>query len=486
MKFKTNTLTAAILGAMIGVAGCSSDSNNTTDTTSAANVSGKITGFGSVYVDGVEFETDGTSITIDGMPATEDDLRVGMLVHIEGSDDGRNGNATNITFEDEVEGVVTQTVAGGGLQVMGLSITTDGTTNLDLKDLTDTNTDGVIDTADLALGDEVEISGYPDGNGGVHATYIEFEGQHNGTDEIEVKGTIASLMATTFMIGDMTVDFSGATFEDGLTQASDLVEGMYVEVEANTAPVAGVLTATKIELEDGGSYGVDGDEGEEIEVEGMISAIDTTSTPNTITVNGQTFDIPEGLDISGFAVGDMIDLDIEIVGGVATIHEIEDESHDDDHPGKIEVEAVVTSTDTTVGSSSITLGGVTISVDPAKVIMLDYSATPDQFFNLGSIVAGTDRVEVEAIPNEAGDGYIAISIERETSVETYVEIEGPVSVSNDGVTDTFSVAGVTVDLSTAVFNDANTIADVVADVEISVKGSFDNGVLVVTEVEIKD
>jgi len=474
MKFKRNTLTAAILSAMIGVAGCSSSDDNPTASTSTANVSGIITGFGSVYVDGVEFETNGTSITIDGVQATEADLRVGMRVHIEGSDDGRNGNATSISFEDEVEGVVTQTVAGGGLQVMGLTITTDTTTHLD----------GLTDISSLAVGDEVEISGYPDGSGGVHATYIELEGSYNGSDEIEVKGTVANLTATTFDIGSMTVDFSGAD----MSEAGTLVGGEYVEVKAETAPdaVTGILTATKVELEDDGSYGVDGDEGEELEVEGMITAIDTVSTPNTITVNGQTFDVPAGIDISGFAEGDKIDLDIEIVGGVATIHEIEDESHDDDHPGKIEVEAVVDATDTV--NNTITLGGVTISVDPAKVLMIDYSATPEHFFNLGSIVEGTDRVEVEAIPNPAGDGYIAISIEREAaSSDTYVELEGPVSVSNDGLTDTYSVAGITVDLSGATFNDANTIANVSADVEISVKGAIDGtGVLVATEVEIKD
>ncbi len=477
MKFKTNTLTAAILTAMIGVAGCSSDSDNNADTTSAANVSGIITGFGSVYVDGVEFETNGTTITIDGMPATEDDLKVGMLVHLKGSDDGKNGNATSISFEDEVEGVVTQTEAGGGLEVMGLAITTDGTTHLD----------GLTDITSLNIGDEVEISGYPDGNGGVHATYIEFEGSYNGSDEIEVKGTVANLTTTTFDIGSMTVDFSNAILDDGLV----LEEGQYVEVKAESAPdaITGILAATKVELENDGEYGVDGDEGEDIEVEGMISAIDTVSTPNTITVNGHTYAIPEGLNILDFAVGDMVDLDIKIVNGVATIHEIEDESHDDDHPGKIEVEAIVTATDTTVGSSSITLGGVTISVDPAKVVMIDYSGVvSDLPFNLGSIVAGTDRVEVEAIPNATGDGYIAISIEREAaSNDMYVELEGPVSISNDGLTDTYSVAGVVVDLSSATFNETYTLADVATATTISVKGNIVEGVLVPTtdDVELK-
>ena len=488
MKFKTTTLYAAMFSAMVGIAGCSSDGgDNNTDTTTAANVTGKITGFGSVYVDGVEFETNGTTIYIDGVEATEADLRVGMLVNLTGSDNGTNGNAISISFDDEVEGVVTQTEAGGGLQVMGLSITADGTTHFD--DLVDTNADGIVDISDLELGDKVEISGYPDGNGGVHATYIELDNTYDGSQEIEVKGVVASLDASTFMIGTMTVDFSGAAFSEGLTSAADLAEGQYVEVKSTAAPVAGVLAATEIELEDGGEYGVSGDEGEELEVEGMISEI----TDTTITVNGQTFDIPAGINVSGFAVGDLVDLDIEIVGGVATIHEIEDESHDDDHTGKIEVEAVVDATDTTVGSSSITLGGVTIAVDPAKVVMIDYSATANHIINLGDIVAGTDRVEVEAIPNEAGDGYIAISIEREassddTSVDTYVELEGPVTVTNDGVTTTYSLAGIVLDLASVnafVINEGNNaVGEIQHGYKMSVK--LEAGEITKVEVDIPE
>jgi len=467
MTLKTNTLTAAILTALIGVAGCSSSDDSSSS--SAANVSGIITGFGSVYVDGVEFETDGASITIDGVPATEQDLHVGMLVHLEGSDDGTNGNATSISFEDEVEGLVTQTVADGGLQVMGLSITVDSSTNLD----------GLTDVADLTVGQEVEISGYPDGNGGIHATYIELEGSYNGTDEIEVKGTVSNLNTTamTFTIGAMTVDYSGAD----TSEAGDLADGLYVEVKAESAPDAttGILTASKVELENGGSYGVDGDEGEDLEVEGMISAIDTVSTPNTITVNGQTFDVPEGFDISGFAEGDMIDLDIEIVNGVATISEIEDESHDD-VPGKIEIEGIASATDTV--NNTITVAGLTISVNPNKVIMMDHSDSPEHFFNLGSIVEGTDRVEVEAIPNEAGDGYVAISIERTTPSldNTIVELEGPLAI--DTTTGDMSIAGITLDLAT------NSIPNsgLVDGAEVHANGTVTGGVMAVTEIGVDD
>lgn len=465
MKTKYTALYAAMITAMIGVAGCSS---NSTDTASAANVTGRITGFGSVYVDGVEYETNGTTVTIDGVPSSDSDLRVGMLVTVTGSDDGTNGDAVSIEFDDDLEGVVTQTVAGGGLIVMGQSITVDNSTNLE----------GFADIIDLVVGDEVEISGYPDGNGGIHATYIELEGPYVDGQEIEVKGIVAALDTTamTFTMGSMTVDYSAAISVD-----EGLADGVYVEVKSESAPNAGTLVATKVELEDGGEYGVDGDEGEELEVEGLITDIDTTSTPNTITVNGQTFTIPDGFDVSGFEVGDMIDLDIDVVAGELVITDIEDEGFDDDVAGKIEIEAIVSATDTT--NNTITLGGVTISVDPAQTIMLDHSDTPDAFFNLGSINTGleADRVEVEAIPNTAGDGYIALSIERTNDVSTTVELEGPATVdTNSGE---ISIAGVTLDVTT----NSVSVTGIVTDTEIHANGALDdNGNLVVTVIEVED
>ncbi len=466
MKIKYTGLYAAMITAMIGVTGCSSSS---TDTSSAANVTGRITGFGSVYVNGVEYETNGTTVTIDGVPSSDSDLRVGMLVTVTGSDDGANGDAATIEFDDDLEGVVTQTVAGGGLVVMGQSITVDNSTNLE----------GFTDIIDLVVGDEVEISGYPDANGGIHATYIELEGTYADGDEIEVKGIVSALDTTamTFTMGLLTVNYSTVPSVD---VDAGLADGVYVEVKAESAPNAGTLVATKVELEDGGEYGVDGDDGEELEVEGLITAIDET----TITVNGQTFDIPAGIDASGFSVGDMVDLDIDVVAGELVITDIEEEGFDDDVPGKIEVEAIVSATDTV--NNTITLGGVTISVDPAQTIMLDHSDTPDAFFNLGSINTSTandlvaDRIEVEAIPNADGTGYIALSIERTNETSTVVELEGPVTIDSLGG---FSIAGVNLDITSAVLPSV-TIVD--GD-ELHANGELDgSGNLVVTVIEVED
>src|SRR5210317_1740351 len=70
---------------------------------------GSITGFGSIIVNGVKYETEGTEFEIDGETGTEAELEIGDVVSISGTvnDDGISGTATTVTFDDVVEGPVT-------------------------------------------------------------------------------------------------------------------------------------------------------------------------------------------------------------------------------------------------------------------------------------------------------------------------------------------------------------------------------------------
>ena len=70
---------------------------------------GTVTGFGSVFVNGVEFETSGSSFDVDDDPAAvEGDLDIGMVVTVVGvvNSDGVTGTATSIKYDDEVEGPI--------------------------------------------------------------------------------------------------------------------------------------------------------------------------------------------------------------------------------------------------------------------------------------------------------------------------------------------------------------------------------------------
>ncbi len=70
--------------------------------------SGVITGFGSVFVNGIEFETDQAGILVNNTESNEGALRIGMVVTIEGTvnDNGVTGTANSIVYEAELVGPV--------------------------------------------------------------------------------------------------------------------------------------------------------------------------------------------------------------------------------------------------------------------------------------------------------------------------------------------------------------------------------------------
>jgi hypothetical protein len=104
---------ALLLTALAGCGGSGgSDAPGTTLNTPLATdqtTVGQITGFGSVYVNGIEFDTAGASYEVDDALASDDDaLAVGMVVKVEGSvnADGLTGTAFSVSYDDDIEGVV--------------------------------------------------------------------------------------------------------------------------------------------------------------------------------------------------------------------------------------------------------------------------------------------------------------------------------------------------------------------------------------------
>src|SRR6202521_2792330 len=82
--------------------------------------SGPITGFGSIFVNGVEYATSNAQIRIDDQPGAESQLLVGEVVTVTGSvnADGKTGTATQVTFSGDVAGPITQIDTAGGTFVV--------------------------------------------------------------------------------------------------------------------------------------------------------------------------------------------------------------------------------------------------------------------------------------------------------------------------------------------------------------------------------
>ncbi|MGD9106825.1 MAG: DUF5666 domain-containing protein, partial [Desulfobacterales bacterium] len=225
---------------------------------------GTITAFGSVAVDGVEFDTGNAVIIVEGEEIGVGDdialanLEIGMVVTVEGkqNEDDKSAVADRIIYNDNVEGPVESiTVVNAtrkDLVVLGQTVILNTVT-----EFKGTSFD------DIAINDVVEISGLFDDSGAIWATFLE------KTDGVvfEVTGFVENLDAVqeTFKINDLTVDYSMAD-TNGLP-GGVTAEGLLVEVEGSL--IGPVMFADVIELGDElGAEDVD-----KLEVTGFVTDV---------------------------------------------------------------------------------------------------------------------------------------------------------------------------------------------------------------------
>ena len=205
---------------------------------------GEITGFGSVIVNGIKFEMTGASVMMDDSPGDETQLRIGMMVKVEGKiddSDRTKGQAHKVHYFDDLEGPISAINTGDNTFVaMGQTVFVSAKTHFE----------HVAGLAQLQVGNIVEVSGLVD-NGVIQATYVELKKPTfvPGDDDIEVKGSITNLNtdAKTFELKGLIVDYSNARLED--VPNGILADGMFVEVETRQGIVGGKLIASKVELE---------------------------------------------------------------------------------------------------------------------------------------------------------------------------------------------------------------------------------------------
>ena len=86
---------------------CGGSSDTTAGIGGTGIVSGKITGFGSIHVNGGKFETDSSLFDVDGdTSADQSDLAVGMVVRlrVEVENGVFGSSALEVVYDDEIEG----------------------------------------------------------------------------------------------------------------------------------------------------------------------------------------------------------------------------------------------------------------------------------------------------------------------------------------------------------------------------------------------
>ncbi len=432
---------ALLIAALVGCGGSGgSDAPAAPNTPSATNQTtvGQITGFGSIYVNGIEFDTVGASYEVDDAMASDDDaLAVGMVVKVEGSvnADGVTGTALKVEYDDDIEGAVEQlgpaTDAGTrAFLVMGVTVVADeNRTNFESDDPN-------FGFGTIAEGDVVEVSGDYGTDGSLYATYIEE--QDADDNEYEAKGVVSAYSPES---GSFVLTLrNGSTLDVRLAQgaqipSSGINEGQFVEVEGTIDDPAAdplTLTAFKVELEDDDRLD---DEDDEIEVKGKLQYDTGSGTwfvrDIALEFGGDTEYKPVTLEAM-LADQSAADLFVEVEGAYADDVEVlvveEIELEEDELEFKADVEAKVDNSTGNDGTLTLSFGeadGVVSVIVNGDTMFRDDDAV--ESFNYASIDPG-DKVEIDA--RWGADGAIYASNLHLEDGSDY-EIEGPVTAVTD-------------------------------------------------------
>ncbi|MBS1200583.1 MAG: hypothetical protein H6R27_1261 [Proteobacteria bacterium] len=395
-------LAVAAGAAMVAVLGsCGGDSGGdgvTPPPPTNVTTTGAITGFGSVYVNGVRYATGGADIEIDGTKATQADLKVGQVVDIKGTMDDGSAKADVIRYHHNLEGPVTA-IEGLSFVAMGQTVLVSSDTSLGDPITIDPD---LLVIKGLVIGDVVEVSGLIDADGSILATRVDLRLNEGAYD---VYGTASEVDAAlkTFRINALRVDYSSANIEDfpsGAPSNGDLVLVTGLEFDDG-----GEFIATKVELRY--DQEVLPDPGDMVNLQGVINAFvsatafevagfPVTTTTATVYENGTVADL--ALDVQVCVVG-TLDANGVLVATRIRFH-VE---------SSVRIVSDVSAID--LGNDRLTVLGLQVTTDN-NTRFEDESAADVEPFSLAGLHTG-DWVDVRGYEYPADSGKVyATRVER--------------------------------------------------------------------------
>ena len=420
---------------------------------------GPIDGFGSVIVNGVRFDTSDAVFTVNGSAGGQGDLDVGQDVFVRGciDDDGLIGIAETVIYEDAVKGPIdvgSLVPVNGTFRVLGLPIRVTTTTIFD-DSIQPPSLGG------LSEGDVVEVSGLPDADGFIRATRIE----DSVASLFEVTGFVSNLDtgATTFAIGDLTVDYSSAQLDNFPGGAP--VNGDLVEAKGSSFTIEGVFLATRLEKEDGLDDDNLGEDGDDVEIEGYVTGFRSRADFDLLGIRI----ITDSATVYERGTADQVQLNVrlEAEGDLQADGSVLAEKIQFEPEGRLEAAAVVEAIN--VNSSTLTVLGIAVITDTGT--SFEDQLLDQQTFGLGDLRVG-DWVEVRGFEDEQGR-FVAQQVERDEA-EDEVELRG---TAEDVSSPSFSILGVAIVTSPA------TEFEGASDNPISAQAFFDAAEGTIVEVD---
>lgn len=466
MIYSLNIITATLL---FGCGGSETTPSLVSSTPSLVSSTGVITGFGSVYVDGVRYLTDNADISINGNSGSDVSLlKVGMHVTIVSSDDNSETPvASRVTYESEVEGMVSsidrdnQTIIVAGTLISYNNLT-------HFIEITEAN---------LSVAQRIEVNGYLRQDNSYLATMIQLDADTSNDQAEYTRGLIEQLNTTnrTFSLNQLVIDYNTASIE------GELSNGALVKIEGVLTNETVIASHIETEIFDNNSDS-SSEEFSRYEVEGIVSAFDATN--KTITVNGYTFTLANTVQYQGgtadtLIAGVFVELELSTSKAVVSV-EFEAVKYRSDGKVKGNIEQIDRD------NQLITLYGQAYKLS----INTRFEDDDDQYVNLQNLQVN-DAVEIVFA---LIDGVKVIQrIERENSSELSDEweIEGVVSAF-DATSITVNGVRILLNSSSLYINQDIVVAmndfinALALGISVEVEGYYDsNNQLVINKLELE-
>lgn len=384
-RFKSLVLGSA-LGLMAIIAACGGGSNSAgvgSGGTGAFNTTayseGTITGFGSVIVNGSRYDDTLATVRDEDGPRNRSDLKLGMVVAVEGKIDNSNlASANDISFDSALLGPVGAiSTSSKTLSIIGQTVRVDNST---------------VFGPSLAQGfdsitatDVLEVHGFLNTAANtLQATLIE---RKSSATKYKISGVIKDLQTgnRTLMIGNES--FSFANLDLGQLSNGNVVKlRLLPRTPVGAAPwaISGYGLVVRSSLSQ-----------ERAEVEGLVTQINspTQFIVSNILVDASNASFPDGN--ATVALGNRIEAKGKLVNGVLVAQEVKSESEDDK---QIELGGSLSGLNTS--AKTFVLRGVTVSYSPPVAYDKGTEASLANGVSIevkGKLIAGTATVKADSI-----------------------------------------------------------------------------------------
>jgi hypothetical protein len=300
---------------------------------------GSITGFGSVILNGIKFDDTQASVQVDGLVATSDALRLGMVAGIRGernAADATVGTATTIEVWSIAQGPVTR-VGLSDFDVMGMTIQTD----------TNTGLEGVVSISAMKVGQSVQVWGLQAGG----------DGQQWSASRVAVQ-PVSSRLVTTGLVQGSEGGFSINGWQLSGAVSTNLKDDQLVRVQGavghgNSLVLAGVkLLSSGFESSPQGST----------EIEGVVTSLPLVNRfmMGSISVDASSAAL-SGV-INTLILGSRVEVYGDWLAGVLVANQIKVESR---QSRPVEIEAPI---EQFVSSSHFVMRGQTCDASAAQFL----------------------------------------------------------------------------------------------------------------------